>query len=99
MNVSLTHELEEFVNNKVQSGTYTSTSEVVRDGLRLLVERNQLYRIRLEALRKAVHKDWRVVSRSLQKRFFRNCTGRLPNSTERKNESCYLPAACAQGFG
>jgi antitoxin ParD1/3/4 len=54
MNVSLTHELEEFVNNKVQSGHYTSASEVVRDGLRLLAERDQLYQIRLQELRKAV---------------------------------------------
>ena len=56
MNVSLTHELEEFVNNKVQSGTYTSASEVVRDGLRLLVERDQLHHIRLEELRKEIKK-------------------------------------------
>jgi antitoxin ParD1/3/4 len=54
MNVSLTHELEEFVNNKIQSGTYTSASEVVRDGLRLLVERDSLYQIRLEELRKEI---------------------------------------------
>jgi antitoxin ParD1/3/4 len=39
---------------KVHSGTYTSASEVVRDGLRLLVERDQLYQIRLKELRKAV---------------------------------------------
>jgi antitoxin ParD1/3/4 len=54
MNISLTHELEKFVNNKVQSGTYTSASEVVRDGLRLLVERDQLSHIRLEELRKEI---------------------------------------------
>ena len=36
MNVSLTKELEEFVNRKVDSGRYTSASEVVREALRLL---------------------------------------------------------------
>ena len=36
MNVSLTKELEEFVNRKVESGRYTSASEVVREALRLL---------------------------------------------------------------
>jgi antitoxin ParD1/3/4 len=56
MNVSLTHELEEFVNNKVQSGSYTSASDVVRDGLRLLVERDQLHHLRLEELRKEIKK-------------------------------------------
>ncbi len=38
MNVSLTPELEEFVSNKVDSGCYTSASEVVREALRLLEE-------------------------------------------------------------
>ncbi len=41
MNVSLTPELEEFVSSKVQSGRYGSASEVVREALRLLEERDQ----------------------------------------------------------
>ena len=36
MNVSLTPELEKLVTAKVESGRYTSASEVVREGLRLL---------------------------------------------------------------
>lgn len=36
MNVSLTPELEKFVEDKVKSGRYASNSEVVRDALRLL---------------------------------------------------------------
>lgn len=36
MNVSLTPELERFVNGKVQTGRYNSASEVVREALRLL---------------------------------------------------------------
>ena len=36
MNISLTPELEQFVNNKVSSGMYTSASEVIRESLRLL---------------------------------------------------------------
>jgi antitoxin ParD1/3/4 len=36
MNVSLTDELADFVKVKVQSGRYTSSSEVVQDALRLL---------------------------------------------------------------
>ncbi|MGA3098223.1 MAG: type II toxin-antitoxin system ParD family antitoxin [Bryobacteraceae bacterium] len=38
MNVSLTPELEGFVNGKVQAGRYNSASEVVREALRLLEE-------------------------------------------------------------
>jgi len=36
MNVSLTPELEELVNEKVRSGLYHTASEVVREALRLL---------------------------------------------------------------
>ncbi len=41
MNVSLTAELEKFVNAKVQTGRYNSASEVVREALRLLEEHEQ----------------------------------------------------------
>lgn len=39
-NVSLPSDLEEFVESKVTSGEYAHASEVVRDGLRLLMERD-----------------------------------------------------------
>ena len=42
MNVSLTSELEQYVRDKVNSGMYYSASEVIREGLRLLKEREQL---------------------------------------------------------
>jgi len=51
MNVSLTPELEKLVELKVKSGLYGSASEVVRDGLRLLVERDQAREARLTELR------------------------------------------------
>jgi antitoxin ParD1/3/4 len=41
MNVSLTPELEKFVNTKVESGRYNSASEVVREALRLLEEHDE----------------------------------------------------------
>jgi antitoxin ParD1/3/4 len=41
MNVSLTPELDRFVAEKVASGRYTSTSEVVREALRLLEEHDR----------------------------------------------------------
>lgn len=54
MNVSLTPELEQFVQDKVKSGRYLSASEVVREALRLLEERDQLREMRLETLRKEI---------------------------------------------
>ncbi len=56
MNVSLTKELEEMINQKVQSGLYNSASEVIREGLRLLNEQDQLRQIRIEELRREVQK-------------------------------------------
>jgi antitoxin ParD1/3/4 len=53
MNVSLTPELEKFVADKVQSGRYTSASEVVREALRLL-EQHELAR---EAQLKAFNEE------------------------------------------
>ena len=42
MNVSLTPELEQFVDAKVESGLYNNASEVVREGLRLLKEQDEI---------------------------------------------------------
>ena len=41
MNVSLTPELEQFVQDKVQTGRYNSASEVIREALRLLEEHEE----------------------------------------------------------
>jgi antitoxin ParD1/3/4 len=42
MNVSLTPELEQFVQSKVENGRYNSASEVVREALRLLEEQEKM---------------------------------------------------------
>ena len=42
MNVSLTPELEKFIDGKVESGLYNNASEVVREGLRLLKEHDEI---------------------------------------------------------
>lgn len=54
MNVSLTPELEELVTKKVESGRYTSASEVIREALRLLEEHDQLKQKRLAEVRKKI---------------------------------------------
>ena len=56
MNVSLTPELEKLVQSKVESGLYNSASEVIRESLRLLHERDRVKEIRLEELRKEIQK-------------------------------------------
>ncbi len=54
MNISLTPELEAWIASKVDSGRYKSVSEVVREGLRLLEEQDQLKALRRERLRQLV---------------------------------------------
>ena len=51
MNVNLTPELEELIQNKVRSGLYNNQSEVVREALRLWVEQDRLREAHLEKLR------------------------------------------------
>ena len=56
MNISLNPHFEELVKGKVQSGLYNSVSEVMREALRLLEERDQLRDLRLEELRSEIQK-------------------------------------------
>ena len=50
MNVSVPDDLVEFVQEETKEGGYTSNSEVVREGLRLLRARRQKRRLLLHAL-------------------------------------------------
>ena len=59
MNVSLTPELEKFVNGKVESGLYNNASEVVREGLRLLKEHDEI-RVKW---REQIERGWLQVER------------------------------------
>jgi antitoxin ParD1/3/4 len=54
MNVSLTPELERLIHTKVESGLYLSASEVVREALRLLEERDMLQTMKREELRREI---------------------------------------------
>lgn len=54
MNVSLTPQLEQLIDRKIQTGMYASVSEVVRAALRLLDEKEREQEIRLLELRAEV---------------------------------------------
>ena len=56
MNISLTPHLEKLVQGKVESGLYNSASEVMREALRLMEERDQLRELRLDELRREIQK-------------------------------------------
>ncbi len=53
MNVSLTEELANFVKAKVSAGRYTSSSEVVREALRLMEKMERQEAEKLSYLRQA----------------------------------------------
>ncbi|MEA5626338.1 MULTISPECIES: type II toxin-antitoxin system ParD family antitoxin [Nostoc] len=54
MNISLTTELEQFIQGQVASGKYTSNEEVILAGIRLLEERERIYKGRFEELQREI---------------------------------------------
>ncbi len=56
MNVNLTPQLEELVRSKVESGLYTSASEVVREALRLMDEQDRMRAAKLDQLKAEVRR-------------------------------------------
>ena len=54
MNISLTPKLEGFVKAKVKTGDYNNASEVIREALRVLQEREADRKVQLGALKKLI---------------------------------------------
>jgi antitoxin ParD1/3/4 len=54
MNVNLGNLFDQFIADLLKTGMYQSQSEVVREGLRLLKEREEVKQLRLAELRKAI---------------------------------------------
>ncbi len=54
MNVHLTPELEQLVQSRVKSGRYNSASEVVREALRLLEQRDEVFTLRKDEIRRQI---------------------------------------------
>lgn len=61
-NVVLSDHQHEFVESLVQSGRYQNASEVLREGLRLVEERERLEGVKLKALRQAARQGWADVA-------------------------------------
>ncbi|MCP4674133.1 MAG: type II toxin-antitoxin system ParD family antitoxin [Deltaproteobacteria bacterium] len=54
MNISLSPQLEHMVNRKIESGMYTSASEVIREALRLLNEHDEIKGIQIREMKEKV---------------------------------------------
>ena len=63
MNVSLSARLERFVQKEVDNGRYNSTSEVVREAIQLLDQRERFRQTRLQDIRKKINDGWEAIQR------------------------------------
>ena len=61
-NVVLSERQQQLVETLVQSGRYQNASEVLREGLRLIDERERLESAKLQALKQAARQGWADVS-------------------------------------
>ncbi len=62
-NINLTDHLDQFVEDRVTSGRYGNASEIVREGLRLLEQREQEEQAKLEWLRNAAKEGFGQLDR------------------------------------
>jgi antitoxin ParD1/3/4 len=63
MNVHLTPQLESLVHAKVRGGRYNSASEVVREALRLMQERDELLELRKKEIAKQIAEGYESLSK------------------------------------
>ena len=63
MNVYLTPEFEKLVQDKVNSGQYNSASEVVREALRLLEQRDEAFTLHKGEIRAQIEEGCQSASR------------------------------------
>ena len=54
MNLQLTPELEQLIQSKVESGRYQSASDVIREALGLMEERDQMLVLHRDRIRKQI---------------------------------------------
>jgi antitoxin ParD1/3/4 len=62
-NVDLTEHFDRFIEAAIKSGCFTNASEVVREGLRLLEEREQTEKAKLDWLRAAAKEGFEQIDR------------------------------------
>ena len=62
-NVNLTEHLDRFIETGITSGRFSNASEVVREGLRLLEQREQEDKAKLEWLRAAAKEGFDAIDR------------------------------------
>jgi len=84
MNVSLTSELDLWVHQKVKGGFYNSASEVVRESLRQLKERDQQKQILLAELKSGLRLGMRQIESGLSEEFSQETLSRIKSLGRKK---------------
>lgn len=82
MNVSLTPKLDELVQAKVASGLYNSASEVIREALRLLDERDRLREARIGELRAELAVGFEQLERGQSREYDKNSLMQVAESVK-----------------
>jgi len=80
MNVSLTRELEQLVADKLKTGMYQTASEVIREGLRLLKERDE----HMAQLRADIRAGFDAIDRGEYDDYDERTTTRLADDIKRR---------------
>lgn len=55
MNVKLSPLFEDYIRQSIESGAYQNASEVIRESLRLKMEKDAIYQAKLEGLRRDIN--------------------------------------------
>ena len=84
MNVSLTPELERLINDKVETGSYQTASEVVREALRLLMQRDE----GLLQLRQDIQAGLAQTQRGEYREYDRKSTPKLAARVKARGRKC-----------
>lgn len=85
-NISLTPQLQKFVDDRVATGRYQTASEVVREGLRLLELQERERDAAFAALRKKLKRGAAQAQRGELvdgEKFFKHLLARLPRGTSK----------------
>jgi antitoxin ParD1/3/4 len=91
MRIQLGRELDRFVSELVATGFYESESEVLREGLRLLKEREDLKGVAIESLRREVEAGARDAQRGRVKPFDEGVVARIKANGRRKRAARVRP--------
>jgi antitoxin ParD1/3/4 len=95
MNVSLTAELEQLVTDKVRTGMYQTASEVVREGLRLLKERDD----RMAKLRADIRAGFESIDRGDYEDYDEHTTKSLSEDIKKRGRQRLAEASKKTGVG